>query len=132
MPWDQWRHDLNDKFDRLGEDKMSKLRGNRSQNSSYEERIASFRSGGGASGTVGGAPRPRMVPPPPPGGSKPAGYAAAAPVAAAAAPEEDVPPYEPPASTHIEFSRFTEEDKQAFFAMLDEYFAKRTDTSDMW
>lgn len=35
-------------------------------------------------------------------------------------------------TTHIQFSRFTDSDKQAFFALLDEFFAKRATGGDLW
>ncbi|WFD29840.1 hypothetical protein MSPP1_000853 [Malassezia sp. CBS 17886] len=132
-PWDQWRVDFNERIDRLGEDKLSKMRVGRPKNASYDDRIARVREDGGASGAVSGAPKARIVPPPPPG--VPSSHASLGGGAAA--------PGSAPATTHIQFSQFTDADKQAFFGLLDEvrhahvlylndqFFAKRTDAGQI-
>lgn len=109
-PWDQWRHDINEKMDRWGEDKLHL---GKNKSGSYEERLARMRAGGGAYGTVvgEGQPRLRAVPPPPPGASTSV-PSYSAPLSPMSPPSADVP--------HIQFSRFTEADKHAFFALLDE------------
>lgn len=143
MPWDQWRHDLNHKLDKWGEEKFNLPASRESKKDkralSYEERLANIRSGGGAAGhmqVTSSQQRPRAVPPPPPNAQpsqqntqsvtpREAPTVVTAPTAHAAS--------APSGTTHIEFSRFTESDKQAFFALLDEFFSKRTTPgSDMW
>lgn len=139
-PLDKWRQDLNDKMDRWGEDhlhlKPKSYQSPRSINSSYEERLAGVRSGGGATGYVSGANSvsARSMPPPPPvtagtGAVPPPPVRSAAVVSPTAAP---APAAVPQTSTQILYSRFTEDDKQAFFSMLDHYFAQRKGAGDMW
>lgn len=121
---------------------MSKIRGKRPLTSSYEERVASMRNGGGALGAMSGEPRQRTMPPLPPDMAPlPQSHTAPGVPAAPKGGAPRAPVSEPPACTHIEFSRFTEADKQNFFAMLDDvrttgcspqYFGRRTGGSDMW
>ncbi|KAL4401365.1 Serine/threonine-protein kinase Stk11 [Malassezia pachydermatis] len=79
-------------------------------------------------GAVSQQERPRMVPPPP--SSVAAGNSSFTPVhATSAAPSATPSSHTFPTaanSTHIEFSRFTDADKHAFFGLLDEYFLKRS------
>ena len=164
-PWDQWRHDVNNKLDKWGEEKLhmpahsEKTFGKsfgKKRNMSYEERLASLRSGGGAMGAMETQPRPRAVPPPPPGHepdfsstytSSPTASQAPPPPQSTRSLSSETASTPTTASTHasfstgagsggtthIEFSRFSESDKQAFFALLDEYFVKRSSGGgDMW
>ncbi|WFC96760.1 hypothetical protein MBRA1_003422 [Malassezia brasiliensis] len=117
-PFEKWRLDFNEKLDRLGEEHLNKLRGNRSMNSSYEERLASMRGAGSAAETMAGAPQQRHMPPLPPD-MAPMPQTHPVPASTAAAPAA-APAYSPPSTTHIAYSQFTEADKQAFFALLDE------------
>lgn len=100
MPWDQWRHDFNAKVDRYGENQMNKVFKGRASSGTYQERVARARQGNTGGPTDG----KRSMPPPPPGMSG-AGAGDA---------------------LHIQFSRFTEDDKQAFFQLLDEVRATAT------
>lgn len=138
MPWDQWRHDLNHKLDKWGEEKFNLPATRESKKDkrslSYEERLANIRSGGGAAGhmqVTSSQQRPRAVPPPPPN-AQPSQKSAQS-VSLGSAPAVETIPTATTGTTHIEFSRFTESDKQAFFALLDEFFSKRaTQGGDMW
>lgn len=130
-PWETWRQDFNDKLDRWGEEKLH-LRPSHSKplqkkNATYEERLARMRSGGGAEGAVLGQTYHRSVPPPPqPLSNEGLSVAGGASIPASQAPTASTTPL------HLQFSRFTETDKQAFFALLDEYFMNRSSGGDIW
>ena len=143
MPWDQWRHDLNHKLDKWGEEKFNLPASRESKKDkrglSYEERLANIRSGGGAAGhmqVTSSQQRPRAVPPPPSSAqpSHPTTQYVTSQEAPAVVTASTTPGATGPSgTTHIEFSRFTESDKQAFFALLDEYFSKQgVHGGDMW
>lgn len=140
-PFEKWRQEMNEKFDRLGEEPLNKLRGSRAMKSSYEDRLASIRGTGSAAETMAGTSQHRHMPPLPPDmAPMPQTHTVPASTASAGAPTGPAPAYAPPSTTHIAYSQFTEADKQAFFALLDEvrwrvshqYFGKRTGASDMW
>ncbi|WFD00667.1 hypothetical protein MYAM1_003418 [Malassezia yamatoensis] len=125
-PFDRWRHEVNDKLDRLGEEQMSRLRGGGvARKLTFEDRKAALRSGETAS-------QHRPVPPMPTGGA--GGSLFAQELQDRSATKERIPinTSSPPSTTQIQFSQFDEADKQAFFAMLDEYFASRSLQTDMW
>ena len=127
MPWDQWRHDFNAKVDRYGENQMNKVFKGRASSGTYQERVARARQGNTGGPTDG----KRSMPPPPPGMS-----GAGAGVPPPPPPQRGPVPAPPPRggsaaapagdALHIQFSRFTEDDKQAFFQLLDEVRATAT------
>jgi len=131
-PWETWRQDINDKLDRWGEEKLH-LRQSHSKplykkDATYEERLARMRSGGGAEGAIQGQTYHRTVPPLPP---QPTDIGNNFATERSSVPTPQAPPTAA-APLHLQFSRFTETDKQAFFALLDEYFVKRSSGGDMW
>lgn len=129
------RQDLNKRFDKIGEGVLP----GRAKSGTYEERLNRARSGGGAGGTQAtslgvGEQKPRNLPPPLPGrsgGAPPAHEATSIPPPPTHTSDPHLPARsaQPPATasgTNLQFSRFSESDKQEFFQLLDDYFANRT------
>lgn len=117
-------------MDRWGEEKLNLRPGHskplHKKNATYEERLARMRSGGGAEGALQAQTYQRSMPPPPPQFSNENTHFGSAPTPASSLPPSSATP------THLQFSRFTEAEKQAFFALLDEYFANKSSGGDMW
>ncbi|WFD44731.1 hypothetical protein MPSI1_003401 [Malassezia psittaci] len=117
-PFDRWRHELNDKLDRLGEEQMSKLRGGGvAQKLTFEDRRAALRSGETVS-------QHRSMPPMHTGGAGGSLFAQELGERSNSKERNTTNVTNLPSTTQIQFSQFDGADKQAFFAMLDE--------TDMW